>query len=109
MTSYIEYPLENGDTILVEVEETGRMVRAARGDEPISSKMDFKKAFTSVKASIREVIAEFDDLLIEEAEIKFGIKATGEAGIFAISKVGGEMNYEVTLKWRKSEASKRLD
>jgi hypothetical protein len=39
----------------------------------------------------------------EETELKFGLKSIGEAGIFAISKVGREMNYEVTLKWRKDE------
>ena len=48
-------------------------------------------------------MAEFDDLHVEEAEIKFGLKSIGEAGIFAIGKVGGEMNYEVTLKWKKEK------
>ena len=43
------------------------------------------------------------DLHVEEAEIKFGLKTVGEAGVFAIGKVGGEMNYEVTLKWKKPE------
>ena len=42
-----------------------------------------------------------DALHIEEGEVKFGLKALGEAGVFAIGKVGGEMNYEVTLKWKK--------
>ena len=102
--TYVEYPLEDGSVVLVEVEETGGMVRAANRDgEPIPSKVNFKAAFASVKGAMREVIAEFDDLHIEAAEIKFGIKTTGEAGIFAIGKVGGEMNYEVTLKWRKPE------
>ena len=51
-------------------------------------------------------MAEFDDLHVEEAKIKFGHKSIGEAGIFAIGKVGGEMNYEVTLKWKEPEKGK---
>jgi len=39
-------------------------------------------------------------------EVKFGLKATGEAGnyLFAIGKVGVEANYEVTLKWSNQVA-----
>jgi hypothetical protein len=35
--------------------------------------------------------------------VTFGIKTTGEAGMFAVCKVGGEMNYEVKLRWSKQE------
>jgi len=107
MSDYIEYPLEDGNTVLIETEELGGVVRAAnKPGEPIPSKLNFKQAFASVRSSIKEVMAEFDDLHVEEAEIKFGLKSIGEAGIFAIGKVGGEMNYEVTLKWKKPEAKK---
>jgi len=103
MTIYIEYKLDENTTILVEApEDAGGVVKASRGaGEPVQSKLNFKQAFANVKESIKAVMAEFDDLHVEEAEIKFGLKTTGEAGIFAIGKVGGEMNYEVTLKWKK--------
>ncbi|MBE7556737.1 MAG: hypothetical protein HS126_37275 [Anaerolineales bacterium] len=82
----------------------GDVVKASHGSgEPVRSKLNFKQAFANVKGSIKAVMAEFDDLHVEEAEIKFGLKTIGEAGIFAIGKVGGEMNYEVTLKWRKDK------
>jgi hypothetical protein len=104
MSNYIEYPLDDGTTILVEVEESGGIVKAStKPGEPIPSKLNFKKAFTTVHSSIKEVMAEFDDLHVEEAEIKFGIKSIGEAGFFAIGKVGGEINYEIKLKWKKPE------
>jgi hypothetical protein len=109
MSNYIEYPLEDGSTILVEVEERGGVVRASnKPGESIPSQKGFKAAFASVRSSIKEVMAEFDDLHVEEAEIKFGLKSIGEAGIFAIGKVGGEMNYEVTLKWRKADKQKTV-
>lgn len=107
MPTYIEYQLDDNTTVLVEApddESSGGVVRAARtSGEPIQSRLNFKQAFANVKGSIKAVMAEFDDLHVEEAEIKFGLKSIGEAGIFAIGKVGGEMNYEVTLKWKKPE------
>jgi hypothetical protein len=104
MPNYIEYKLEDDSTVLIEVEERGGVVKASnKSDESKPSKLNFKQAFASVRMSIKEVMSEFDNLHVEEAEIKFGIKSTGEAGIFAIGKVGGEMNYEVTLKWKKPE------
>jgi hypothetical protein len=105
MTHYIEYELADGSKVMVEAEETGGVVRASRNGEATKSKAGFREAFAGARASIREVIAEFEDLHVYEAEIKFGLKSIGEAGIFAIGKVGGEMNYEVTLKWKKGDKS----
>jgi hypothetical protein len=39
-------------------------------------------------------------LSVNEVELKFGIKVTGETGAI-IASVGGEVNFEVTLKWKK--------
>ena len=106
MTTYIEYELDENTTILVEAPEDagGEVVKASRGaGGPVPSKLNFKQAFANVRGSIKAVMAEFNDLHVEEAEIKFGLKSIGEAGFFAIGKVGGEMNYEVTLKWKKPD------
>jgi len=100
MSQYVEYLLEDGSVVLI---ETGESVIAVRGDQrdSIPSKLNFKNAFTSVRSTVKEILAELDDLHVFEGEIKFGLKSTGEAGIFAIGKVGGEMNFEVTVKWKK--------
>ena len=63
--------------------------------------MSFKQAFDEVKLSITEVLNQLDTLKVEEAEIKFGLKTVGEVGFFAVGKLGSEVNYEVTLKWKK--------
>ena len=103
MSQYVEYLLDDGQSILIEIEEAGGVVRASKSkDEPISSKKKFGEALTNMRSSIKELVKELDELKVEEAEIKFGIKSTGEAGIFAIGKVGGEINYKITLKWKKS-------
>ncbi len=35
-----------------------------------------------------------------DVEISFGLKATGELGNFAISKLGAEANYTVKMNWK---------
>jgi hypothetical protein len=35
-----------------------------------------------------------------DAEISFGLKATGELGNFAISKLAAEANYSIKLTWK---------
>jgi hypothetical protein len=40
----------------------------------------------------------------QEATVTFGLKATGEAGNFAIGKVGMEASYMVTPKWSNEES-----
>ena len=103
MATYIEYKLDDGSKVLVELEEeSGGVVRASRhGLKVVETGKTFSEALSSVRGSIKAIIAEIDALQIEEGEVKFGLKALAEAGVFAVGKVGGEMNYEVTLKWRK--------
>lgn len=105
MPTYIEYKMEDGSTVLVEAESaTGGVVKASRGGVNIvEAGKNFTEALASIRGSLRALIAEMDALKIEGAEVKFGLKAIGEAGVFAVGKVGGEMNYEVTLHWKKPE------
>jgi hypothetical protein len=103
MTTYVEYAMEDGSTILVEAEApTGGVVRASRdGVDIIKTGQNFRTALASVRGSLKALADELDALKVEEAAVTFGLKAVGEAGVFAVGKVGGEMNYEVTLTWKK--------
>lgn len=106
MTIYFEYELDNGTVILVEGnDEQGGVVKASSGGEIIRVGGKFAEALESVKRSARLLREKLDDLIADEIEVKFGLKATGEVGnsFFAIGKLGTEANYEVTLKWKKSQ------
>ena len=105
MNTYIEYTVDDDSTILVESESVmGGVVKASRGGvEVIQTGKKFTDALASIRGSLKALITEMDALKVEEVEVKFGLKAVGEAGVFAVGKVGGEMNYEVTLKWKKPE------
>lgn len=105
MATYIEYQMDDGSTILVEGEElSGDIVKASRGGvDVVKTGRQFAEAFASVRGSLRVLVAELDTLDLEDAEVKFGLKAIGEAGLLAIGKIGGEMNYEITLRWKRPE------
>lgn len=109
MPYYIEYENEDGSTVLIELaEEAGGVDRSGRdGLSVVESGKKFKEAFASVRGTIKDLVAEMDALKVEEGEVKFGLKALAEAGVFAVGKVGGEMNYEVTLKWKKPEEKQK--
>jgi hypothetical protein len=111
MSSYIEYQNEDGSIVLVELTETtGGVVRASKeGLKIVESGKKFREAFASVRGTIKDLVAEMEDLHVEEGEVKFGLKALAEAGGLVVGKVGGEMNYEVTLKWKKSEGKPKPD
>lgn len=104
MATYIEYQLEDGSTLLVEADEPeGGLVRVARedGNVILAAGAKFRDALRSAKASTAALLNELNDLPVEEMEVTFGLKSAGEAGFFAVGKVGLEANYQVKLKWKK--------
>lgn len=110
MSTYIEYTMDDGSSLLVETEEvSGDIVKASRdGVDVVKTGRTFTAALASVRSSLQALVTELDALKVEEAEVKFGLKAVGEAGIIAVGKVGGEVNYEVTLRWKKPEEKPKV-
>ena len=107
MATYIEYELEDGTTVLIESSEPeSGVVRASRDKEGNVIKkagQKFEAALAGVRPWAAALRRQLDDLLADEIEVTFGVKAVGEAGNFAVGKVGAEANYEVTLKWSNKE------
>lgn len=109
MTTYIEYQLDDGTTLLIETEEekTAGVTRTGRGkDSNVIKKTNtkFQDALVSVKSSAHYLRQQLNELKADEVEVTFGLKATGEAGNFAIGRVGMAANYTVKLKWRNEES-----
>ena len=109
MPKFIEYELEDGLTILIEAlePETTNLVNAARDEENVivRAKKKFSDALKDVKAQAKILMHEIEELHVDEAEIKFGLTTTGELGNLAIGKVGVDVNYEVTLKWKNPKST----
>jgi hypothetical protein len=104
MPTYNEYQIDENTTVLIEApQSSGGLVPAARGGDAVQkSQKTLGEAWKGIRAQAGFLIQELDSLAISEAEIKFGIKTSGDFD-FVVSKLGMEVNYEVTLKWKKKE------
>jgi hypothetical protein len=119
MKRLVEFSLQEGGTMLVEVDEPegsaettmrGGVVKAARpsGEVVESAQKTFEEALDKIKPAAQAIIDKLRELhdAPDEIGVEFGIKLSAEAGAF-IASAGVEANYTVTLKWIKSSTSAR--
>lgn len=109
MLTFIEYKLDDETTVLIAGPEptNGGLRPVSRGmDDEIhieKAEKGLRASLQSAKKSAQLLLDEINALKVSEAEIKFGLTTTGEAGVFAVGKVGVEINYEITLKWKNPQ------
>jgi hypothetical protein len=102
----VEFPLEDGGSIIVEVEGTGGsvgVVRGVRQDEVVDrAKQSFETALEKLKPAAAAIIGKLRDLSEppDKIEVEFGIKLHADAGV-VLAAAGAEANYTVTLTWRR--------
>jgi hypothetical protein len=105
-----EFKLEDGTAFLIEIEESesGGVERVANvqlGEQVVRAKQTFEQAMshvTPVASAALERIRTGLTTPADEVEIKFGVKLSSEAGAI-IASVGGEVNFEITLKWKQTQ------
>jgi len=108
MKRLIEFPLDDGTSILVEIDEPepeGGVVKAARPGEVIArAQQTFSQALDKVKPAASTIIQKLRGLSDppDEIEVEFGLKLNAESGAF-VASAGIEANYTVTLKWKKTQ------
>jgi hypothetical protein len=113
MKQWIEFPLEDGGSIMVEadVPEEAGIVPAARGEEVVQrAQQTFEVALEKVRPAAQAIIKKLRTLhdAPDEITVEFGLKLSAEAG--AIIAAGGvEANYKVALRWKKSVAQVAQD
>ncbi len=110
MKQLVEYSLEDGTKFLIEVDEpesTPAVERVAlpSGQLVLKAQQSFEEALEKVKPVASTIISKLRNLNTpaDEVEVKFGLKLTAEAGAI-FSSVGGEVSYEITLKWKQDKA-----
>ena len=108
MKRLIEFPLEDGTSILVEVDEPeqGGLVKASRtGDIIAKAQQTLEQSLEKVKPAAQFVIQQLRKLhdAPDEIQVAFGLKLSADAGA-VLAAVGAEANYTVTLKWVKETA-----
>ncbi|MEU0386138.1 CU044_2847 family protein [Streptomyces chartreusis] len=123
MSGYLRFENPDGISVLVESEsddlaDRNGVQKAGLRDRLRDGTAVAQESFERVIGKVVEVhartfvnaIRAIDDPP-DEAEISFGLKATGEAGNFVVTKVTGEMNYGVRLVWNapRRDADTRQD
>jgi hypothetical protein len=100
----VEFPLESGEFILVEVDEAAQTDdRIGLRDQVVDkATQTFESALETVKPIANAIIAKIGSLKqpADEVEVKFGIKISAQLGA-VVASGNSEVNYEITLKWKK--------
>jgi hypothetical protein len=100
------------DTLLLfDVEDPeGRRVAVVKGRERVvDAEESVNGAISQARRSAELLLETVHGLDIDEAELSFGLKLTGEAGLFAIARIGGETHCTVTLRWSRKTAGPSPD
>lgn len=112
-----EYETETGETVSIEaiapVETTtsssitrgGRRENQDATPEVKKVKVSFEKALGTVKAAAQGLKNVIRETSPDEAQVEFSLKASGEAGLFAICRAETAAEFKVTLTWKSSKAS----
>jgi hypothetical protein len=103
MPYVVEMPLDDGDTVLIEVGESDEsgIGRVSRADEVAAKATDtLQAALGRVRPAIQAVVAQLRDGLDppDKLTLQFGIKITAEVGV-VVAKAATEANFTVTAEW----------
>lgn len=109
MKRLIEFSLETGNSISVEVEDVeGNLIPAASPNEVITrASQTFEDTLEKIKPAANVMITKLRELSHspDEVQVEFGIKFSAEVGAI-ISSVSGEANYKVTLMWKQKDLNR---
>ena len=105
MTQLIEFPLDDGQSVILEVKEAyaggGTIPIANAGKVVAKAKQTFETAMEGIKPAAGVIIAKLREISNppNEIEIEFGINLTASAGAI-ITNASLEANYKVKLIWK---------
>jgi Trypsin-co-occurring domain 1 len=105
MKHLVEFPLEDGGSIVIEVDEpeSEGTIRAARGDTIVKAKETLEEALNKVLPVTKSVVEKLRGIgnRPDEIEISFGVKLSTTAGA-VIACATAEANFDVTMRWTET-------
>lgn len=109
MATLVEFPLENGEKIFIEVstpvkyDKGFQMAGDAVNNKVVKASETFERAVQKIKPAAVAIAETFKSLSPDELELSFGIKFTAEADVI-ISSVSTEINFDVKMTWKKGQS-----
>ncbi len=107
MMDFVKFPLESGGFVYIEAQaddiKKGGVVRAGHS---IPGEAEARQTFEAAIESLSPLASSIVSRIIsisnppDEAVVEFGLTLKADSG-FIITKVGGEANFKVSLKWAK--------
>jgi hypothetical protein len=102
MKHLVAFPLEEGGSIIIEIDEpeTGGTVRAGREGTIEKAKETFEEALNKVLPATKTVVEKLRNMgnRPDEIEVTFGINLSTQAGAF-IASATAQANFGVTMRW----------
>jgi hypothetical protein len=102
MKRLVEFPLEEGGRIVVEIDEpeTGGTVRAGRDDKIEKARETFEDALNKVLPVTKTFVEKLRGVESrpDEIEVTFGVNLSTMAGAF-IASASAAANFGVTMHW----------
>jgi len=99
MKQLVEYELEDGQPILIEVDLPEAGIAPASRDQIIKTKQRFEDALAHIKPVARAVLSKLEGLNADEIGVEFGVKFSGKVGI-VVASADSEANIIVHLTWK---------
>jgi hypothetical protein len=104
----VEFPLQAGGTVVVEVAERGSFLDGERtrglGSTHVAQRATetFEAAFSRVRPAAEAVVDGFRNLADspDEIEVEFGIRLNAEVGAI-VAQASGEANFTIKLRWTR--------
>jgi Trypsin-co-occurring domain 1 len=104
----VEFPLQDGGTVVVEVAEQGYFrggeVTRGLGSTNVAQRATetFEAAFDRVRPAAQAVVEGFRRLAEspDEIEVEFGIRLNAEVGA-VVAQASGEANFTIKLRWTR--------
>ena len=107
MRRLVEFPLDQGGTVLVEVDEGGPVMRGIAKDRAAlveEADRTFEAATSVVAPAARSLIARLRAMADAPDEVggEFGLQLSAQTGAF-IASAAAQANFRITVTWRSRE------
>jgi hypothetical protein len=94
----VTYTADDGEPVMLEIEPAQGFAPAGPGE--VLGRV--REAIAPAVEAAKAVLDKVKEIGPDEVEVKFGVKASGQAN-WLVAKAAGEGNFEVTLTWSRRE------
>lgn len=108
MKRYVEYEVEGGKSIIIEVEDAapGLVPATSAGEVVAKSEQRFEQALEAVGPIAEKILAKLSDItrVPDQIDVEFGLKLGMKAGA-VVASGSTEANLKVSLSWKRRSVS----